>query len=58
MSSFQKIKIFIVNKKSLNQVVVHVYFLTNVSGSGKRDLMAQKFFLELLIQSSSTKFEL
>ena len=29
-----------------------------VSGSGKRDLMAQNFFLELLIQSSSTIFEL
>ena len=29
-----------------------------VSGSRKRDLMAQKFFLELLIQSSSTIFEL
>ena len=29
-----------------------------VSGSGKRDLMAQKKFWELLIQSSSTIFEL
>ena len=31
---------------------------TYVSGSRKRDLMAQKIFLELLIQSSSTIFEL
>ena len=32
--------------------------LAYVSGSRKRDLMAQKSFLELLIQSSSTIFEL
>ena len=32
--------------------------LPYVSGSRKRDLMAQKFFFELLIQSSSTIFEL
>ena len=35
---------------------VHIYVY--VSGSGKRDLMAQKIFLELLILSSSTIFEL
>ena len=30
MSSYQYIKIFIVNKKNVNQVVIFVVFLTNI----------------------------